>query len=570
MLMSTDDPRPPGGTPSPSGERSVGVGVGLPPKADETFDDRISASADSALAPETMPPGAHDVDMGAWLGVVIDNRYRVEELIGAGGMAAVFAAEHVRLGHRVAVKILFPAFQGHDEVRARFAREALAMARLDHPHIATAHDYGELDDGGRYMVMPLVPGQSLRDELMQREIIPWREACAIGAQVADALAGAHSAEVVHRDLKPDNVMVARREDGGVRATILDFGIARVRSLDGDDPERASRLRTLTRIGHVMGTPGYMAPEQATGAAIDARTDIYALGLVLWEMMAGHPRFDGDNVSEILEEQLVEGTPPLRAVAGQEDLPPRLDELIATMLEAKAPQRPATAAEVRDRLLALAYASVDVEAETLPPRRDDDPTVAVPHAFPTVPPKKRGAAWMFMMLAGALCVAAGGYAAGRFLPTPGTRATEVPAELEEQVETLLNGARPADRGAAARSLLAYEPVENVPEWVEAAAQLTAARSCETRSEGIARIVAIGDRRARPALDHIDRAPRRGCGRNNRFDCYSCNREELAEAMQALLEDDVSEPVEADNGAAEADATDATDTDAGADGAPATTP
>ena len=148
------------------------------------------------------------------------------------------------------------------------------------------------------MVMPLVPGESLRDELQRRGAFPWAEACAIGAQVADALAAAHEAEVVHRDLKPDNVMCARRLDGAIRATVLDFGIARVRSLDAADPDRMSRLRTLTHVGHVMGTPGYMAPEQATGQSVDERTDLYALGLVLYEMVTGRQRYPSEKVSGV--------------------------------------------------------------------------------------------------------------------------------------------------------------------------------------------------------------------------------------------------------------------------------
>ncbi|MCB9660507.1 MAG: serine/threonine protein kinase [Sandaracinaceae bacterium] len=513
---------------------------------------RVSASDDSAFSQEeppfSIPP---DLSLDEWLGVIIDDRYRIESIIGVGGMAAVFAAEHVRLGHQVALKVLLPAYREHEEIRARFAREALAMARLDHPHIATAIDYGELEDGGRFMVMPLVPGESLRDELHRRGAIPWAEACAIAAQVADALAAAHEAEVVHRDLKPDNVMCARRIDGAIRATVLDFGIARVRSLDADDPGRMSRLRTLTTVGHVMGTPGYMAPEQATGQPVDERTDLYALGLMLYEMVTGKQRYPSDQVSgvsEILTLQLTEKAPRLRMSDEWAHLPEELDELICSLLETKPADRPATAAEVRDALLVLAYghsahgkdpALNDTGARKARAKRAEQTTSSA-----LTPPRKarRVLFWILGVLTG-VALTVGGLVYAGLLAMPidedfnlilraTGQGTTVPEVLEADVAIMNESAETGDRRDAARRVLAYEPSTELPAWLEAAAQLEAARSCEARRVALDRIRELGDRRARPAVDHLDTQPRRGCGRNGRTDCYGCIRDSLSDTLDVL--------------------------------------
>ena len=521
---------------------------------------RVSASDDSAFSsderPFSIPP---DLNMDDWVGAEIEGRYRIDAIIGVGGMAAVFAAEHIRLGHQVALKVLLPAYREHEEIRARFAREALAMARLDHPHIASAIDYGELEDGGRFMVMPLVPGESLRDELHRRGAFPWAEACAIGAQVADALAAAHEAEVVHRDLKPDNVMCARRADGAIRATVLDFGIARVRSLDADDPERMSRLRTLTTVGHVMGTPGYMAPEQATGQAVDERTDLYALGLLLYEMVTGKQRYPSDQVSgvsEILTLQLTERTPRLRDTGEWAHLPEELDELIAKLLESKPADRPATAAEVRDTLLELAYGhaahgkdpNYASSGETKARARRSEQTTGT--ALISVPPPaparkaRRALFWVLGVLTGAALTVGGLVYTGlmempidmdedfNIITRTTGQGTTVPAALTADVATMLESTETGVRRDAARRVLAYEPSTELPPWLEAAAQLEAARSCESRNVALTRIRELGDRRARPAVDHLDTTPRRGCGRNGRYDCYGCVRDSLAATLEVL--------------------------------------
>ncbi|MCA9658358.1 MAG: serine/threonine protein kinase, partial [Myxococcales bacterium] len=225
--------------------------------------------ADAAAA------GDAALDTDAWLGRTIDNRYKIVELLGEGGMGAVFVAEHLSLRKQVALKVIRPEYAGIPEIAARFTREAMATAKLDHPHVASALDYGMLPDGAAYLVIQLVRGKPLRSLLDERSLA-WPIACDIVGQIADALAGAHAEGIVHRDLKPDNVLLELRDDGRYLAKVVDFGIARVATDAASHGPVAGE--GLTRMGMVMGTPGYMSPEQALGEQIDHRTDLYAVGV----------------------------------------------------------------------------------------------------------------------------------------------------------------------------------------------------------------------------------------------------------------------------------------------------
>jgi serine/threonine-protein kinase len=199
----------------------------------------------------------------AMLGRELDGRYRIVRVLGEGGMGAVFVAEHLTLHKQVALKVIRAELAGNGEVAARFAREAMATAQFEHPHVASAIDYGTLPEGGAYFVMLLVRGRGLRSMCGghgDNARVPWRRACALGAQVADALSAAKAAGIIHRDLKPDNVLVEQREDGSDLVKVLDFGIAHIAPRDAGTEGTANRQ--LTRVGMVMGTPGYMAPEQA--------------------------------------------------------------------------------------------------------------------------------------------------------------------------------------------------------------------------------------------------------------------------------------------------------------------
>src|SRR6266851_4692600 len=213
------------------------------------------------------------------------SHYRIVEKLGEGGMGVVYIAEDTLLGRRVAIKTLTTTHgeEGH-RFRARFLREARAVSALSHPHIATIHDYGETEDGQPYIVMELVKGETLGD-LMLTEALTIARALEIIEQVAAALSEAHRHGIVHRDIKPSNVALNQR--GEVK--VLDFGLAKqtnLGSLSSTDPDRQTLLNTQTQEGVIVGTPMYLSPEQAMGAAVDARSDLFSLGALLYECVAG--------------------------------------------------------------------------------------------------------------------------------------------------------------------------------------------------------------------------------------------------------------------------------------------
>jgi serine/threonine protein kinase len=309
----------------------------------------------------TLLPDAARAD--ALLGRVIDARYRLLEKLGEGGMGAVFVAEHLALKKQVALKTIHSTLEGQAEITARFAREAMVSARVEHPNVVSALDYGTLDGGGAYLVLQLVRGEGLRACLERDGALPWRRACALAQQIADAAAAAHAAGIVHRDLKPENVVLERSEDDDgahPQVKVLDFGIAHLRT----DAAQTSFVSgaPLTQLGTIMGTPGYMAPEQAVGQAVDERTDIYALGVMLWEMLAGRPPFRGSSLTEIVTQQFAPRPPALPRETPP--LPETLALLVEQMLAAQAEDRPATAIEVRDRLRALAGAGPEPQLGAL--------------------------------------------------------------------------------------------------------------------------------------------------------------------------------------------------------------
>jgi len=222
--------------------------------------------------PSHRPPGGPE----PLVGVVISDRYKIVRLIGEGGMGAVYQAEHTHMHKRLAIKVLHPEMSHLSEVVARFEREAMAASHIDHPNVATATDFGKLDDGSFFLVLEYVEGTSLREEIA-RGLFRVRRALRITKQIAGALGRAHALGIVHRDLKPENVMLVERDGDRDFVKVLDFGIAKV-PVGALAPASERGSTALTQLGMVYGTPEYMAPEQALGQEVDGGADLYALGV----------------------------------------------------------------------------------------------------------------------------------------------------------------------------------------------------------------------------------------------------------------------------------------------------
>ena len=282
----------------------------------------------------------------------LPERFRIEQEIGRGGMATVYRAHDTHLDRFVAIKVL-SSHLSHSVGAERFQREIALMAKLVHPGIVALFDSGEVD-GRLYYVMPFVAGENLRARLIRERRMAAGDAVALGADVAEALAYAHGAGIVHRDVKPENIFTV-----GGRAVLADFGIAHIAGT-GDGG--------LTSAGMVLGTVAYMSPEQASGdAGVDGRSDLYSLGCVLYELVTGEPPFSAANQIGVLTKHMTE--PPVPARERNTGLSPALDDVIMRLLAKEPAQRPATAGEVA-RALRLASPSGEV-APAAPAPSDAD-------------------------------------------------------------------------------------------------------------------------------------------------------------------------------------------------------
>ncbi|HJL17275.1 MAG TPA: protein kinase [Sandaracinaceae bacterium LLY-WYZ-13_1] len=268
------------------------------------------------------------------LGRTIGGRYVITERIGSGGMGTVYRARHEVVGRDVAIKFLSPELGADATNRRRFLREAKAANRIDHEHIIDITDFGETDDGLVYLVMEYLDGESLAD-LVDRGPLSTARAVTIAMQMAAALARAHELDVIHRDIKPDNVYLIRHTGGADFVKLLDFGLAKMKG----------EIR-LTASGAVFGTPEYMAPEQARGAPLTGKADLYAVGCVIYEMLTGEPPFDGPTPDLILKHIREVPPPPSAHVGG---IPVELDEVVTQLLEKDPDRRHADAYHLFEEL-----------------------------------------------------------------------------------------------------------------------------------------------------------------------------------------------------------------------------
>src|SRR6478735_4534042 len=286
------------------------------------------------------------------IGTLLAERYRIDALVGEGGMGKVYSAEHVLMRKRLAVKVLRRELTSVPEVVARFEREAMAAGNIEHPNVAGATDFGKLADGAVFLVLEFVSGRSLRDEIARGPFAVDR-ALHIARQIGSALSAAHAQGIVHRDLKPENVMLVEKGGDPDFVKVLDFGIAKVPLGDvvNSGPKQGN---PITKAGMVFGTPEYMAPEQALGQTVDGRADLYALGVILFEMLSGVRPFSSQSSVGILGQQLSKPPPKISERAPGIIVPPAVEAVAFKLLQREASERFQSAAEVVDtinRLLA---------------------------------------------------------------------------------------------------------------------------------------------------------------------------------------------------------------------------
>src|SRR5512133_1123929 len=266
------------------------------------------------------PPGETSDPL---VGQTLNGTYLIQRKIGSGGMGEVYRALHTKLDAPVAVKIVKPALLGHPAMVHRFQREARAACRLRHPNVVAVTDFGQTADGTLFMVMEYVAGRSLAQVIAEEAPLAERRVVHIGAQILSALVEAHANQILHRDLKPENVMVEARRGAPDFVKVLDFGIAKVLAAQAS-------ASTLTQAGLVCGTPGYMSPEQLRGGDIDGRSDLFSLGVVLYEMLTHKLPFDTQTPMEMLHRHLSDPVPPPSQRGGR-PVSPALERIVLQAL-----------------------------------------------------------------------------------------------------------------------------------------------------------------------------------------------------------------------------------------------
>jgi serine/threonine-protein kinase len=413
----------------------------------------------------SMPPPGPAPD--SLVGKTIDGRYRVEMVLGEGGMGVVYLARHKVIDKRVAVKVLRADMAREKEMTDRFLQEAKAASSIGNPHIIDISDFGNLPDGSTYFVMEWLDGQPLTRVLGETKPLPVARLIHVARQIADALAAAHQRGIVHRDLKPDNIFLVKRGQEPDFVKILDFGIAKVNT---------SATAKLTRAGTVFGTPHYMSPEQAAGTPVDLRTDVYALGVILYEMASGRVPFDADNFMGILTQHMYKSPVPIRALVPPPDVPAGLEAIILKALSKKPEQRYQTMEEVAlDLEKMLSGATPDAVSDMMSRSggfnvpADFYKDRGMPAAVPATPlqVKPRSTWWLVLGGAVAACVVGAAYFVWMSSSTASFRSGAEPASagrVQGMAPTAVSFAAPVQPAPPApvevkHVLIATEPLDS---------------------------------------------------------------------------------------------------------------
>lgn len=392
--------------------------------------------AEPVTEDEVAGPKVRNIE--SYVGFIVDGRYHIESVIAQGGMGVVYFARHRLIDKPVALKILRPELVNNREITARFLTEAQAASAIGSEHIVDITDYGELPDGATYIVMEYLDGFSLNQRIRRCPdgLLPIPTILAIAREIAEGLQRAHDANIVHRDLKPDNVLLIRKGKHEDFVKILDFGIAKVQS---------SQNQTTT-AGRIFGTPHYMSPEQGRGDELDHRTDIYSLGVILYEMVAGRVPFDGENPLGILTQHMYVEVKSLTSQCDAERVTPALECVVARCLMKDPKHRYASMAELDEDLRRL--------QDTEPPlawQYFQNAEVVPEYLRPLLhlkKPRKSGAPWGALSLSGAALGAALVFVASRNVSPPAAEAnlpvlTPSTAEPNEPTMTVNLAAEPID-------------------------------------------------------------------------------------------------------------------------------
>jgi serine/threonine-protein kinase len=488
------------------------------------------------------------------MGTVLAGRYRIDGVLGSGGMGRVYRAEHVAMGKPVAVKVLHAALGKNQEAAVRFQREALASGRLDHPNIVGVIDFGTLENGSLYLVMEVLTGEHLGQRLDRDKRIPWAESLAIIRSVLSGLQHAHESGVVHRDIKPENIFLAAKH-GETVVKILDFGIAKLQSGVTDDQQ-------ATRAGITVGTPKYLSPEQAVGGAITPAADLYSTSVLLYEMLVGRAPFESEDPLTLLTSHAAADVPAFHELAPDLEVPETVEALVRHGLGKLVSERTESAVEYMRQIDEILLAH-GIAARTTPARGSaailegaargtpvgtptplslrvaTAPTVAAPVPTPTpkaapVPPHQptKRDRWRGLV-AIAIVVGIAGALAFHFSRTDraarAQRVASAPVADAGRAAVLPDAKQAATPADARQAPAAHEHEKPHPVVHEHDKQLAAdlrelqsGATCLQRKKAIPKLVALHDRSAVPALEKA-----RARGKAN-----ACLRTAASQAIKTL--------------------------------------